>query len=208
MNSLRERGSQPRAKQSRLRERFRAETRDAVLTAAELVFAEAGLRSASMGEIAKRAGVAVGTLYNHFADREALLQALLGMRRKELLEQLDVACKAVARGSAIDQLVALVTALFAHVDSHRGLFILLLAEERIGHSSEMARELYQRVDKIMRRGVRDGILLGDGADSWAPLLLGCVRGVWMRELYGAPSGPLSLEVGRVIDFFLHGASRP
>ena len=68
-----------------LRERFRETTLQAVLTAAEDVFADAGLHAGHMGEIAERAGVAVGTLYNHFADREALLAGLSDARYAEML---------------------------------------------------------------------------------------------------------------------------
>ena len=81
----------------RLRQRLRAETRAAILAAAEEVFAARGLRGARMEAIASRAGVAVGTLYNHFQDREALLSALIQSRRQALLDRVD---RALAGGSA------------------------------------------------------------------------------------------------------------
>jgi AcrR family transcriptional regulator len=52
----------------RLRERLREEAARAILAAAEEVFATDGLQ-ARMERIAEQAGVAVGTLYNHFEDR-------------------------------------------------------------------------------------------------------------------------------------------
>ena len=48
-----------------------------MLVAAEDVFAEAGLAKAHVEDIARRAGVAVGTLYNYYKDRDALLAAVL-----------------------------------------------------------------------------------------------------------------------------------
>src|SRR3954453_22677342 len=80
--------SSKRSHQS-LRERFREQSNQAMLAAAEQVFAEQGLHGASMQQIAERAGVAVGTLYNHFKDREALLDALRAQRRLELLGRID-----------------------------------------------------------------------------------------------------------------------
>ncbi|TDV55088.1 TetR/AcrR family transcriptional regulator [Actinophytocola oryzae] len=47
-----------------------------LLTAAHEVFAEQGT-NASLEEIARRAGVGIGTLYRHFPTREELLVALL-----------------------------------------------------------------------------------------------------------------------------------
>ncbi len=46
-----------------------------LLTAAREAFAEAGV-SASLEDIARRAGVGIGTLYRHFPNRQALVEAL------------------------------------------------------------------------------------------------------------------------------------
>lgn len=50
--------------------------RESLLTAAREALATAGT-DASLREIARRAGVGIGTLYRHFPTREALLEALL-----------------------------------------------------------------------------------------------------------------------------------
>jgi AcrR family transcriptional regulator len=46
-----------------------------ILTAAREAFAEGG-ESTALEEIARRAGVGIGTLYRHFPNRQALLEAL------------------------------------------------------------------------------------------------------------------------------------
>ncbi len=188
----------------RLRERFRQETAAAVLSAAEEVFAEKGLHGASMADIAKRAGLAVGTLYNHFADRESLLSALVDMRKRELLEAIDEQLKALGKAGFVDQLMVLVNAVFASCEQHRGLFAAAL-EAKVGTHNEMAKELYARVDKIVRRGVKDGLLRETGSELYASLLMGMFRGAMMRELYGAPTGPLAECAGEIVELFLHGA---
>src|SRR3954468_13671369 len=48
---------------------------DKVLAAARDAFAEGG-ESTALEEIARRAGVGIGTLYRHFPNRQALLEAL------------------------------------------------------------------------------------------------------------------------------------
>src|SRR6266581_1474867 len=47
-----------------------------LLTAAATVFTEHGADDASLEEIARRAGVGIGTLYRHFPTRQALLEAV------------------------------------------------------------------------------------------------------------------------------------
>ena len=50
--------------------------REKVLKAARAVFAEQG-RDAQMDDVARRAGVGVGTVYRHFPTKEALIEALM-----------------------------------------------------------------------------------------------------------------------------------
>lgn len=64
-----------------------------LLSAALATFAEDGADTASLEEIARRAGVGIGTLYRHFPTRQALLEAVyrdqvaaLQVRAAELLQ--------------------------------------------------------------------------------------------------------------------------
>src|SRR5205085_3187052 len=57
-----------------------------IMDAAEEVFIEKGYHDASMDEIAARAGIAKGTLYQHFPGKEDLVFALFE-RSLELFEQ-------------------------------------------------------------------------------------------------------------------------
>ena len=61
----------------RVRETTKALFRKAILDAGEEVFASAGFYGAKVQDIAARAGVAVGTIYNHFGQKEDVLIALL-----------------------------------------------------------------------------------------------------------------------------------
>ncbi|WP_214415215.1 TetR/AcrR family transcriptional regulator [Sphaerisporangium fuscum] len=56
-----------------------ARNRDKLLATATQVYAERGL-DAPLEEIARRAGVSIGTLYNHFPTREALFEAIFPQR--------------------------------------------------------------------------------------------------------------------------------
>lgn len=50
--------------------------REAILAAAEAEFAEKGFAGAGIKDIARRAGVADGTIYNYFPGKDALLEEL------------------------------------------------------------------------------------------------------------------------------------
>jgi AcrR family transcriptional regulator len=57
--------------------------RDYILRAARDVFAKQGFRNATIKQVAKAAGVADGTIYNVFANKDAMLDALLDMLQPE-----------------------------------------------------------------------------------------------------------------------------
>lgn len=61
---------------------------DQVLDVARVVVAEQGA-DASLRDVARRAGVGLGTLYRHFPTREALLEALLRTSFDELTAHAD-----------------------------------------------------------------------------------------------------------------------
>lgn len=51
-------------------------TQDALLDAAEVLFAANGIDGTSVADVAERAGASVGAVYHHFRDKKALLYAL------------------------------------------------------------------------------------------------------------------------------------
>jgi AcrR family transcriptional regulator len=60
--------------------------RDKIVAAARDAFAELGL-DAQMEDIARRAGVGVGTVYRHFATKDALVRALVVQHMEEMTGQ-------------------------------------------------------------------------------------------------------------------------
>lgn len=84
------------------REARSAERRGAILAAALDVFAERGFESARIDDVAKRAGIAKGTVYLYFRDKEALFRELLRemltpiIGALEALGQMDIPAKQLA----------------------------------------------------------------------------------------------------------------
>jgi AcrR family transcriptional regulator len=72
-----------------------------VLAAAREAFAEGG-ESTALEEIARRAGVGIGTLYRHFPNRQALLEALY-------VDEVEEVCRSAAELESADPWEALNT---------------------------------------------------------------------------------------------------
>jgi len=60
-----------------VRQASKLETRNTLLDVALELFVENGFETTGTSEIAQKAGVAVGTIYLHFGDKEGLLSAIL-----------------------------------------------------------------------------------------------------------------------------------
>jgi len=198
-----------------LRERHRSTTIETVLAAAEEVFADQGLHAAHMGEIASRAGVSVGTLYNHFKDREALLAGLLEARRAEMLSQLDEALRSAAGRSAIERLRVMVETMLLHKSRHRK-FLQILLQGEIGRYENTfpsacqmpgatLREIYSRIEKVVRQAVKDGLLRPDAESSAPMFLMGMVRSLAIRDAMREQQGDPIADAAELFDFFLQGA---
>jgi len=68
-----------------------AARRDAILDAALDEFSAKGFAAARLDDVAKRAGVAKGTIYLHFADKEALFQELIRSKMVPVVGSLELA---------------------------------------------------------------------------------------------------------------------
>src|SRR5580692_5835529 len=101
----------------RRRDEARALFRNAILDAAEAVFAERGFHGAR---------IEVGTVYNHFADKDEVLSALLDDRTEGLLAQVRAGGTrpaATARGFRA-RLEARVAGMLTYVEQHRAFFAI------------------------------------------------------------------------------------
>ena len=67
-----------------------AARRDAILDAALTVFAERGFEAARLDDVAAQAGVAKGTLYLYFKDKEALFEEVVRSAASPIVESLSV----------------------------------------------------------------------------------------------------------------------
>ncbi len=148
LDSSRRRAPKPReALRSQLRETVRA----AILDAAEELIALKGLHGAGLAQIAKKAGVAVGTLYNYFEDRDAMVRALFETRRATLRPKVLEAFSAGAGQSFEPRLRTFMRDLFEAFESHRRYVKVLFEAEHLkpvgGHQ-----DLLTAIDEIIAVG--------------------------------------------------------
>jgi AcrR family transcriptional regulator len=164
-----------------------ARNREKLLHAATGVFIEYGL-GGSLEEIARRAEVSIGTLYNHFPHRDALIEALLPPR----LAAMDgLAAHAAAEPDAWVAFTGFVAELLSQLTSDRG---LLEAFTGHNHAGEQLAQACHRgmtnLSAVLDRARQAGAVRADASDEdvvnlvWALSLLSKVTGspAWRRCL--------------------------
>jgi AcrR family transcriptional regulator len=192
VRTVRGRPARPR-RSAALRDQAREVYRDAILAAAERVFARRGFAGTRMADVGREAGLATGTLYNYFANRDELLASLVAERSDQLLASLEQAASAPA-ASPRELLVGLIRTSFEHFDTHRALFAALPAAAGISgrHMASIARrclesqQSYQAVvARVVERAVEARLVRADVPISvLVGVLVGAAHGVmraWMMR---------------------------
>jgi AcrR family transcriptional regulator len=138
----------------------RERTRQELLQAASALFAELGFASATTRELARRAGVAAGTVFNYFQSKEALAAAVLSSALTAAWEERERERR--AQESAEEALFALVATELRHLAPHRA-WVAELVESGLsplrrgadeGVAALRAAHLERVEDTLRRAGLR------------------------------------------------------
>lgn len=203
------------ARLPRRREEARALFRNAILDAAEIVFAERGFHGARIQDIAERARIAVGTVYNHFSQKDDVLSALLEERTEGLLAQVRAGGDDPEGFRA--RLEARVARMLAYVREHRAFFAIanehgLFAGAVAPSARAPARNLERMATfrAVFRAIVEEGIASGDlealDADALARFLGGTMRAFVLSSL-AQDDADVREQATMTVDLFLYGAAR-
>ena len=164
----------PTAEPPRSLRRDASRNRERLLEAARELFAERGL-TVTMDEIARSAGVGVGTAYRRFGNRDELICALFEERMQEYVALAEDAVGQADAWEALERFLERSTAMQA---ADRGLHDLLTgnagALERVAHIRDRMLPL---IDQLVRRAQEAGDVRPDIALTDMPLL-----GLMLRQV--------------------------
>jgi AcrR family transcriptional regulator len=140
--------------------------RERVLEAAKAVFSEEG-REAQMDDVARRAGVGVGTVYRHFPTKEALVSALAGSMFAKVLEGARSAMELE------DPWEALTGALWrgAEILASDRAFNEIAGQAEVPFSEELQLEMYTIFTALLERAQASGDLRPDVVIDDIPMFM-------------------------------------
>jgi AcrR family transcriptional regulator len=132
--------------------------RQLILDAARAVFAEEGL-DVGLHEIAKRAGVGVGTIYRRFPDKEELIDALFEDRIGEVVAMAEAALGFEDAWQGLRHFLVSVMELQA---ADRGLYDCIFSRGDTQRRAALGREqIAPLVIRLVARGQEQGTLRAD-----------------------------------------------
>ena len=183
----------------------------AIVQGARRVIADVGLADASMERIAHEAGIAKGTIYLYFRNKEELFAHVVDDGFARLLEKAR-ARSARARGSDA-KLEALLAASIEHCVENQAIFRALQEHRRLAPDDTTLlttalernlEELVRFVAGIIERGAKSGELRACDARRAARYLVESMRGAILERLREPRRTSVQADAAEVVDFFLHG----
>jgi AcrR family transcriptional regulator len=188
-----------------------------IVEAALDVFGEKGLAAARLDDIAKRAGLAKGTIYLYFPNKDELFRAVI---RSTLVAELELAESLVASGTPDERFDAFLRGWWSVICSPTFERVHRLVTSEIPKFPDLARfygvEVIARNHRLVSGIIRDGIAAGIYRESdpaaTARMITGMfiIHGLWRSKRsilshLGIPSDDMMFEQ---ISDFLHAALRP
>jgi AcrR family transcriptional regulator len=192
-------------------DRAKQERRRQIMSAAKLVFADAGYHGASINAIIEKAQIARGTFYLYFESKAAVFDAILDQAMAELrsrIHRIEVEDKSAPAPQV--QLREQILATLDYIVKDRPLATLLLSA---GHTPDA--EAAERLDlffgevrnllvRAMESGMEIGLLRKVDPQLAAAAMLGMIRGV-IEQLIRDPNPPaIDVVVAEVLMVALRG----
>jgi TetR/AcrR family fatty acid metabolism transcriptional regulator len=190
-----------------------------ILEAAVKVFARQGFRQSTVAQIAKEAGVADGTIYRYFKNKDDILVHFFSFKAKQVFERFR---EEVARGAdSLEKLRNLIRvhlgefqrdpdmAVVYQIETHQS---RRLAEEQIREMGKMYRDI---ISDIVEEGQQEGLIRRDLYLSLVKrFILGAVEetiGTWLHAGRGydlvSMAEPLAELFIKGIGMPQHGAEK-
>jgi TetR/AcrR family transcriptional regulator len=180
----------------------------ALLDAVLHVFSEQGVQGLTMDNVALEAGVAKGTLYSYFENKEQLLKTAIDAGIAPLIDELTQLLESDL--SPIEKLQNLTLQHLAYCDEHKN-FFRILVHDRQAVQDRMQRyrngpynDFLQRTARVISAGIKDGSLRHANPLFVASMLIESNIAIIHRRLQSDHPGPVEKDAAAISNVFLFG----
>ena len=173
-----------------------------VLEAAEIVFSRAG-NGATIEDVAREAGLGVGTVCRHFPTKQALLDEVLNEGYRELIVALDRALEAEEPAAAFEWYVH---QLAAQQAKRRALAEQMASELVMTIDEDLKREVRTKTTQVLERAQAAGAIRADISPADTSMLFAGIAQI--TAIVGGDQAVRDRYVAVMLDGLRPGAASP
>jgi AcrR family transcriptional regulator len=180
-------------------------TKELILSAALEVFATKGYHDTTVDDIAKKAGIAKGSIYRYFPSKEALFNEVLESR----IENLDSSIQQILceEGDIVQVIGKCVENYLAFFENNRGIYQLLFREKSSSERQQYLKRAFKRLLPIRRKifdAARKGIFKPISFEFIFYGFMGFIHGIIQRWIDHGCSYSLTEEAPAILEVLFNG----
>ena len=176
-------------------------TRQRLIRAALELFTTRGYHDTTTAQIAKKAGIAEGTIYRHFASKQHLVNELYRAAQRWAARVVQETARDPEAGTARAQLTAVALGLVEGATQETAIVKLGLLEPLSvldDESRKTERDFRMALERIVAEGKAQGTVRAGAVDVWAGVWLSVISHA-LRRIVAAEWKPGDTSVRLVID---------
>jgi len=183
-------------------------TRQSILDAAVDLLTRDGIQGLTMDRVATEAGVAKGTLYVYFKNKEEILDAALDASFYPLVTE---SFALLESDLAPDKKLAEYSLCYVKFfDEHRDLIRVIFFDRERSNSGKSHftdsryRTFVERVADVLDEGVRQGLFVPSDSMKIAAMFIEAHTGMVMQRIHEGISGDVEKDARQITDIFMEG----
>jgi len=197
-----------RNKKDKRKKALEAFTRQGILDAAIGLLTREGIQGLTMDRVATEAGVAKGTLYVYFTNKEDILDAALDACFDPLIRE---SFALLDGDQAPDKKLAEYSLCYVKFfDEHRDLIRVIFFDRERSNSGKSHftdsryRTFVERVADVLDEGVRQGLFVPSDSMKIAAMFIEAHTGMVMQRIHEGISGDVEKDARQITDIFMEG----
>ena len=185
--------------------------RESIQQAVIRLMCREGLKSVTMERVAQEVGIAKGTVYLHYHDKQELLESVKDAALEPMIDEMDQ----ILRGDAAPErkLHDYSLRYLAYFEEQRDLFRILLYEREVTrvwgsrYQSDRYRRLAEGTARVIRDGMKKEIFRDVDAQAAAALFVESNMAMMNQRMLSTHPNPVEEDAELVSSIFIRGLKR-
>lgn len=193
-----------------LKTKWKSMMKQSLHQAVAKILLEEGLQGLTMEHISETAGMAKGTIYNYFKDKEELLQYVVESSMEPLEKRNDLIFS--SNEPPLKKLEQFIFSTLSYFDENKAFFRVMFDPELSGLKKPPKRkdrhqQLIKKVGKVIEDGIREGVIKSAPPLKLSAILVMSCAAITISRFWGDDEKDIREDAKLVMETFLKGVGR-